>query len=130
MDSSRLGELPGLLRTLADDLTTLPDPATLPRVGNWRVEWDKAADTLMLSAQLYPAYGTGDLGEIAEVNQWATALGGGLRLGKENASAGFFWRQLAAVADLPGGLRIEIWTHLEYHLPTGAVTAAARLLAA
>ena len=130
MDSARIGDLPGLLRTLADDMSTLPDPAILPRVVNWRVLWDEDADTLAVHAQLSLGFSADDLDRIAAINQWATALGGAVRLGDEVAAPDYYWRRLAAVAELPGGLRAEVWTHLTYQLPTGAVTTAARLLAA
>lgn len=129
MDASRIADLPALLRAMADDVTTLPDFATLPKVGNLRVEWDKDADTLKLTAQYWDVR-TDDLDQIADLNTWAAALGGHLRLGDEVATPREYWRSLTATAALPGGLLIEVWTHLYYKIPTAAINAATRLLTA
>jgi hypothetical protein len=131
MDASRIAELPGLLRTLADDVAALPDFSELPKVVNLRVGWDQAADTLKLTAQYAYGYGSGDdLDVIADLNTWAAALGGGLLLGDEVETPEYYWRSLSAVAALPGGFLVEVWTHLHYQIPTGAINAAAKLLTA
>ncbi len=130
MDATRIAELPALLRSMADDVATLPDFADLPKVVNLRVEWDKTADTLKLTAQHAGHFGQDDLDIIADLNTWAAALGGHLLLGDEVISSDCYWRSLTATAALPGGFLIEVWDHLTYEIPTGAVTAAAKLLAA
>jgi hypothetical protein len=128
MDASRITELPALLRSLADDITTLPNFADLPEIANVRVLWDDDAQSLKLSAQYAHALND-DLTQIADLNAWAAALGGVLLLGDEVATPAYYWRSLTATAALPGGLRVEIWTHLHYQIPTGAINAATRLLA-
>lgn len=130
MDASRIADLPALLRAMADDVTALPDFADLPKVVNLRIEWDKAADTLKLTAQHAGQFGHDDLDIIADLNTWAAALGGVLLLGKEVASSDCYWRSLTATAALPGGFLIEVWDHLTYEIPTAAVNAATRLLTA
>jgi hypothetical protein len=129
MDVSRITDLPALLRSMADDVATLPDFADLPKVVNVRVLWDEDADTLKLSAQYAHALND-DLTQIADLNTWAAALGGVLLLGDEVATPAYYWRSLTATAALPGGFLVEIWTHLHYQLPTGAITTAATLLSA
>ena len=130
MDASRIAELPALLRSMADDIATLPDFSTLPKVVNLRVGWDKDADTLKLSAQAAGRFGETDFDIIADLNTWVAALGGHLVLGDEVAGPEYFWRSLTATVALPGGLIFEVWDHLTYQLPTGAVTTAAKLLTA
>ena len=130
MDASRIAELPALLRSMADDVATLPDFTTLPKVVNLRVGWDKDADTLKLSAQAAGRFGETDFDIIADLNTWAAALGGHLILGDEVAAPDHFWRSLTATAVLPGGFLVEVWDHLNYQIPTGAVTTAAKLLTA
>lgn len=130
MNPDRVPELPTLLRSMADDVAALPDFADLPKVANLRVGWDKDADTLKLTAQRASRHGQDDLGIIADLNAWAAALGGHLLLGEEVEASGYYWRSLTATAALPGGFLIEVWDHLTYRIPTGAVTAAARLLTA
>lgn len=130
MNASRIAELPALLRSMADGVANLPDVTTLPKVVNVRVEWDKSADTLKLTAQRATQSGQDDLDIIADLNQWAAALGGHLLLGNEVEYRDYYWRALTATAVLPGGFVFEVWDHLVYHLPTGAINAAAKLLTA
>ena len=130
MDVSGIAELPALLRSMADDVANLPDIATLPKIVNLRVEWDKSADTLKLTAQRATQFGQDDLDIIADLSAWAAALGGHLVLGSEVEYRDYYWRSLTATVALPGGFVFEVWDHLVYHLPTGAINAAAKLLTA
>lgn len=130
MDASGISELPTRLRAMADGVAHLPDVTSLPKVVNVRVEWDKSADTLKLTAQRATQFAQDDLDIIADLNTWAAALGGHLLLGNEVEYRDYYWRSLTATAVLPGGFLIEVWDHLTYHLPTGAINAAAKLLTA
>jgi hypothetical protein len=116
MDASRIAELPALLRSMADDVTVLPDFTALPKLWSIEVGWDRDADTLKVSAHLVNDF-RDDFEQIAAVNAWAAALGGHLLLGEEMCSAQGYWRPLTAVAVLPGGFLFETWTHLTYPVP-------------
>lgn len=126
MNPKQITELPAMLRAMADSIPSLPDFEGLPSICNLKLSWDNERNALHIAAQHSGARHDDDLSIIANLNTWASAIGGVLLLGDEvrnAASQGYYWRSLSTLAVLPNGVLFEVWDHLQYPIPADAAAS-------